>query len=182
MFLALDQSKKRTGWAFFREGLDRPLTGHFKLGDELTPPGTVFARLHMELSALRKTLGFESLIYERPVDPQNFGRETPFHIPFVLIGIAAHIDSYCAATGVRRCAWAHAATWRRHFIGSMPRGTKKAALKDFVGQRCRELGMKPRNDDEADACGILDYDLHLANITPPWRRENILTQQLGAVA
>lgn len=168
-FLALDQSKKRTGWAFWREGLPLPLLGHFKLGDELTSTGTVFARVHMEMSALRKTLDYDSVIYEKPADPQNFDRSTPFDIPFVLIGIAAHINSYCDATGIRRCTWAHSGTWRRHFIGAMKRGTKRAQLKDFVEQRCRELGIKPRNDDEADACGILDYDLYVAGVNPPWR-------------
>lgn len=179
MHLALDQSKNRTGWAFWKEGLDRPVVGNFKLGDEFSPPGKVFARLHAELNALHGALGFESLRYEQPADPAHFERSTSFMVPFLLIGIAAHIDSFCAAKGIRTCGWVPTATWRRHFIGPMKRGQKKWALKDFVEARCRELGMAPRNDDEADACGILDYDLHIAGITPPWRMENVLTAQLG---
>lgn len=177
--LALDQSKNRTGWAFWKEGLDRPVHGHFKLGDEFVPHGKVFAKLHVELSALYGTLGFDSVRYEQPADPAHFDRKTSFEVPFVLIGIAAHINSFCAAKGIRRCEWIHSATWRRHFIGSMPRGKKRWELKDFVMQRCRDLGMSPRNDDEADACGILDYDLSIANVLPPWRAENVLLPALG---
>lgn len=177
-FLALDQSKSRTGWAFWKEGLDRPLVGSFKLGDEFTSPGTAFARLHMEMSALKQATGFDSVRYEQPADPSKFDRQTPFEIPFVLIGIAAHINSFCAAMSVRRCDWIHAATWRRHFIGSMKRGTKRAELKDFVRERCRQLGMTPRNDDEADACGILDYDLHIAGVNPPWRDAHLFAGAL----
>lgn len=177
-FLSLDTSKTRTGWAHWRPGLDLPVFGSFRLGDEYTPPGKVFAKLHGELSDLHKALAFTSAVYEQPADPQHFGRTTSFDVPFLLIGIAAHVDSFCAALGVRRCGWVHQATWRRHFIGSMKRGTKRMDLKDFVIARCRELGMEPRNDDEADALGILDYDLSLSGITPPWRNEHVLTEQL----
>jgi hypothetical protein len=63
----------------------------------------------------------------------------------------------------------------------MKRGTKRQALKDFVEARCRDLGMKPRNDDEADALGILDYDLTFAGITPPWRLQRAPVQPLELV-
>ena len=167
--LALDMSKTRTGWAFWSDGLAQPVYGSFPLGDEFTPFGKVFAKLHMELSDLHQTLGFDAVRYEQPADTQHFDRKTSFDVPFVLMGIAAHAHSFCAAKQVRRCEWVPASTWRRHFIGTMKRGTKKMDLKDFVQARCRELGMKPRNDDEADALGILDYDLTFAGITPPWR-------------
>jgi hypothetical protein len=186
-YLALDQSKSRTGWAYWRPGLDLPVFGHFTLGDEFTPFGKVFAKLHMELSALHSTLGFESVRYEQPADTQHFDRKTSFDVPFVLMGIAAHIDSFCAAKAhpdtrpcpIRRCDWVCAGTWRRHVIGPMKRGTGRMQLKDFVEAWCREHGMKPRNDDEADAIGILDYDLFVAGITPPWRIKQA-TSQLAA--
>lgn len=179
-FLSLDQSKKRTAWAFWREGLERPAFGHFRLGDEYTPFGKVFAQLHMEMSELYRTLDFTSVRYEQPADPSHFDRATSFEVPFLLIGIAAHINSFCAAKGIRRCEWVHQATWRRHFIGPMKRGLKKWQLKDFVQERCKDLGLEPRNDDEADALGILDYDLHIAGIVPPWRLEHVLVPQLVA--
>jgi hypothetical protein len=178
--LSLDLSKKRTGWAFWAPGQSRPVFGSFGLGDEYSPPGKVFAKLHGELSDLHRATGFVAVRYEQPADPQHFARTTAFEVPFLLIGLAAHVNSFCAALGIRRCDWTPAATWRRHFIGPMKRGTKRMDLKDFVMQRCRDLGMAPRNDDEADAIGLLDYDLHIAGIQPPWRMETVLTPELVA--
>jgi hypothetical protein len=70
------------------------------------------------------------------------------------------------------------ATWRRHFIGPMPRGTKSPDLKAMTMKRARELGFSPVGYDEADAIGILDHQLHLDGITPPWRMANVLQRQL----
>jgi hypothetical protein len=61
-------------------------------------------------------------------------------------------------------------------------GDEEGSAQGFRHAALRELGLEPRNDDESDACGILDYDLHIAGITPPWRMENVLQQQLGRVA
>lgn len=181
-YLALDQSKNRAGWAFWKQGLDLPVHGHFRLGDEYSPAGKVFARLHMELSDLHKALGFESVRYEQPADPQTFGQPKAFADTFLLIGIAAHINSFCAALGIRPCEWVHMATWRRHFIGSQKRGTKRPELKAMVMDRCRQLGFTPRNDDEADALGILDYDLHASGETPPWRDGHLFGGALRSAA
>lgn len=178
-YLALDQSKSRTGWAYWRPGLDLPVYGHFALGDEFTPFGKVFCKLHMELSALHQTLGFESVRYEQPAEAQHFRGTTSFDVIFLLTGIAAHIDSFCAARGIRRCESVSAQAWRRHVIGPMKRGTKRMQLKDFVLAWCRDHGMKPRNDDEADAIGILDYDLYIAGIVPPWRAPKPESQPLA---
>jgi hypothetical protein len=78
-------------------------------------------------------------------------------VPFLLIGIAAHIDSFCAAKLVK-CEWVHAATWRRHYIGSMPRGTKRPRAQGLRRAPVPRARHDARNDDEADACGILDHD------------------------
>lgn len=176
--LSLDLSKSRTGWAFWEEGMAAPAFGHWRLGDEYTPFGKVFATLHMQLSDLLRATGFSEVRYEQPADPSKFDRATAFDVPFLLIGLAAHVNSFCSAKGIRRCDWIHQATWRRHFIGPMKRGRKKWELKDFVEARCKELGMAPRNDDEADALGILDYDLSVAGITPPWRMQHVLGEQM----
>jgi len=54
-------------------------------------------------------------------------------------------------------------TWRKHFIGTgRLTHIKKAAERRKEGkrlavQRCRQLGWKVENDDEADAAGIWDW-------------------------
>jgi len=69
------------------------------------------------------------------------------------------------------------ATWRRHFLGKMPRATKSAELKDLAMQRCRQLGFKPAKHDEAEAIGLLDYACDQLQIVPYWNQ--VLRAPLG---
>ena len=55
-------------------------------------------------------------------------------------------------------------------------------LKAATMERCRQLGMKPRNDDEADAIGILTYGLLLNGVTPPWIANEVLRPALGGAS
>src|SRR3546814_14377532 len=72
-------------------------------------------------------------------------------------------------------------TWRVNFIGSQKRGTKRATLKDLTKERCRQLGMKPQNDDEADAIGILTHTAESLGLSPPWTANEVLRPPLGTV-
>jgi hypothetical protein len=54
-------------------------------------------------------------------------------------------------------------TWRKHFIGKgrlthiENRAERRKEGKRLTVARCRQLGWKVDNDDEADACGLWDY-------------------------
>ena len=54
--------------------------------------------------------------------------------------------------------------WRRHFLGPLPRGTRRRDFKRLACERCRVLGYDIKTDDEADALGILDYALARAKV------------------
>lgn len=99
----------------------------------------------------------------------------------VLIGLAGHCESFCDAKAVR-CFSVNMATWRRMFIGSMPRGTGRRELKDFVIARRRELGLKPDDDNQADAIGILAHTLKMEKIDAPWAVATFDKTALGAAA
>ena len=73
------------------------------------------------------------------------------------------------------------ASWRRHFIGKMPRGTKSKEWKDYAKERCLQYGWSVRTDDESDALGLLDYGCELRGIVPPWRTDEVLRPILGGV-
>lgn len=178
-FLALDLSKRSTGWASWTPGMEQPACGTWELGGELTPPGLAFLRLHQRINEIHSLTPIECLIYEKPLDPATMGRHSSFDIAFILMGLAAHVDSYCEAKRIPRLSSVHQATWRRHWIGPMKRGTKSMRLKDFAVERCRQLGILPGKHDAAEAVGILDYRLHLDGITPPWRMEHVLTGELA---
>jgi len=123
------------------------------------------------------------IAYEQPLNMAFTDKPNNSETPFILNGLAAHIESWGEAMGCRLIRDVHQATWRRHYIGAMKRGTARAALKDYVKQRCRELGFAPKNDDEADALGILDWAvceaLRHTGILPYWRADNPLVQQFA---
>lgn len=173
--LALDLSKSRTGWALWDGKSDKARHGSQPLGSSLTDMGTVFARVHGLMNDVYAISPYDSVVMEEPLNPAVMNKINSFEVPFLLYGLASHALSFCAAKGIRNPTMVHQATWRRHFIGTMKRGTGKTDLKAMTMARCRQMGLKPKNDDEGDALAILDYAISLDGIIPPWRAENILT-------
>lgn len=180
-FVGLDLSIKSTGWASWREGQDRPVSGIWKLAEGLEWAPRAFLRLHQNLMDLHRTEPIDSILYEEPLNMAMLNRANNPAIPQALIGLASHVDSFAEAIGCK-VRQTHQATWRRHFIGAMKRGTKKVDLKRMAMIRCRELGFEPAKDDEAEALGVLDFEIYLAGITPPWRMQNVLVEQFAGGA
>lgn len=182
-FLALDLSKRSTGWAQWKEGWDKPIYGSVELGSEYTSIGATCAKLHRELAAIHKLTPVHWCYIEKPLTAAQLHGNTNADALFILAAIAAHAHSFAYAKG-----WAGQAvqeinitSWRRHFLGKMPRGTKTKTLKELSMERCRQFGWAPRGDDEADALGLLDYALHARSITPPWRVHETL-QPMSEIA
>lgn len=176
--LALDLSKRAAGWARYRVGDAKPTFGTWKLGSEVTSKGRAFLNLHRNL-ADQCAFGKPDLIaYEMPLLLGPAAGNTTAETQEVLIGLAMHAESFCEAK-VISCQPVNMSTWRRMFIGSMKRGTKRAQLKDYTIERCIQLGLHPKDDDQADAIGILDFALNGRGILPPWRQGNILLPELG---
>lgn len=176
--LALDLSKASTGFAIWSEGQAKPVSGLWSLGSSLTSAGTAFGRLHMNMSDLYRVSPFDIVIYEEPLNLDSGKLLTNKETTFLLIGLAAHVDSFCEAKGVRKYRCVNQSSWRRHFFGSFNRGTKRGTLKALAMERCRQLGMQPRKDDEADAIGVLDYMCEMEGIMPPWRAGEVLRPML----
>ena len=175
-YLALDLSKTNTGWAQWRDGWDRPIFGSVKLGTEYTSIGGMCGKLHRELAAIHKATPVKWGFIEKPLTASQLHGNTNADALFKLAAIAAHAHSFGYAKGWvgQGVTEINITTWRRHFIGKMPRGTKSKALKDYTMERCRQLGLKPRSHDEADAIGLLDYCLHMKGVTPPWAQREVL--------
>lgn len=180
--LCLDLSKRSAGLAGWDGIAARPVVLSKELGSTMTSPGMVFARLHGVMNDLWKVIGGADAIYcEEPLQPQALQGHTTFDTIYLAYGLCAHAASFAEAKGVRFHT-VNQTVWRRHFIGRMKRGTKRATLKDFSMERARQLGFSPRNDDEADAIGVLDYACERERIMPPWRVNEVLRPPLGAVA
>lgn len=180
--LALDLSKRSTGWALWSPEMSKPVSGTWSLGSELTSAGRSFLRLHQCMNDLYQIHPFEIVIYEEPLNLGPGAGVTNKDTIFALMGLAAHVDSYCEAKGVRKVRSVNQSSWRRHFIGSMKRGTKTKQLKEYAMERCAQLGMTPQKHDEAEAIGVLDYMCEMERIMPPWRSQEVLRQPLGSVA
>lgn len=177
--LGLDPSKRSMGWALWAPG-DQLASGVWSLGSELTSRGTVFARVHENIMALHRLGEIEAVFYEDLVNIVP-GSPVPTNKDSILLaaGIAGHIESFGEAMGFRVIRAVHQATWRRHFIGKMPRGTKSVDLKAMAMERCRQLGFRPAKHDQAEAIGILDYACHTLNLPTPWSANEVLRPALG---
>lgn len=180
--IALDLSKRSTGWAIWQDGWDAPRYGSVQLGSEFTTDGQTYVKLHQVLSDLRMAVSkFETLYFEDPINPTALGGHTNIDTLRVLSGLAAHALSYGHAMSIRAQS-VNITSWRRFFIGKMPRGTKSKEWKDYADERARQYGWKPRTNDESDALGILDYACELQGVTPPWRADEVLRKPLGVKA
>ena len=197
-FAAFDLSKSSTGWTVWQPGWVLPRYGHECLGSEYTSRGQVFAKLHQIMSDLHRTLcPFEFLFFEEPISPAQLQGGTSINTLRLASGLAAHAESFGYAMGCRRIMEINVSSWRPDFIGRVEdsdakaraRRAKKAGnarasardeLKQLTMDRCFELGMKPRKNDEADAIGILTYGLLVSGVQPPWLQHEVLREPLSA--
>lgn len=195
-FLSLDLSKTRTGWALWHPEWQRPLSGSWVL--DSSPDGRTFHSLHAKMDGLLQQHGFSDIFYEQPINHTLRMRgKTNVHAIELALGLTAHVQSFAYA---RRCAShaVHIDTWRLDFVGRPEIARIKdaaAAKKKEVGRhvsttddlkaatiaRCRQLGLAPQSDDEADAVGILQYAICLHQMTPPWLAGEVLRPPLGMV-
>lgn len=178
-FLALDLSGKATGWAFWNGESARPVSGIWSLTNALTDHGTMFMNLHQRMNDHFKLMPADIVFYEEPISLGPGAVQTNRDTVFTLIGLAAHVDSFCAAKSVRKLRSVNQKSWRRHFIGSMRRDVKTKALKAYAVERCHQLGIRPSRHDEAEAIGILSYACAMEDIVPPWEAGEVLRVPLG---
>lgn len=177
--IGLDLSKSSTGWAVWGIGDARAASGHWQLGSELTSNGMVFARLHERLTDLNRLGAIDAVFYEDAIDARALSGHTNIQTLKLASGLGAHAESWGEAMGCRVIRGVNQVTWRKHFIGSMRRGTKSVDLKEFAMRRAREYGFKPQKHDEAEAIGILSYACDALGLTPPWRLQTPIVQQFG---
>lgn len=189
--LALDMSKTSTGYAFWHPGLDLPRFGHWELGSVFTDDGMVFSKLYRNLADLYAVAAFDYLYVEQTINPVQLAGHTTISIINMLAGLRATALQFAHDYRMRIVKEVALDHWRPAFVGRMEVNDAKAAarrarkegnqkasaredLKALCMARCRQLGMKPARDDEADAIGILDYACDLLGIIPNWRANETL--------
>lgn len=175
-WLSLDLSLSSTGWALFSSGSQSPIYGHWPLASDMSWRGRGYVRLHKNMMDLHRVSAIDHIYYEEPLTQASLSGKTNVQTLQTLTGLAAHAESFAAAIKATARA-VNIASWRRHFIGSMPRGTKTPDLKAMTMRRCKELGFDPSKYDESDALGLLDYQLSVAGVIAPWRA-NVLERKM----
>jgi hypothetical protein len=166
--VALDLSIRSTGWAMWKAGEPLPSYGTWELAGDIDHAARAFVRLHRNLQELHRQDAITTLAFEEAIPPHMLHGNTNAKTVTAAAGLAAHAMSFGEALGIRYRAVSIGA-WRRHFIGSLPRGTKTEAFKHLAMMKCRELGFNPAKHDAAEACGLLDYQMSVDGILPPWR-------------
>lgn len=169
MILALDLSKRSTGWALLDSTSSKARYGSWVLGSEYTPDGAVYCKLHKSMSEIYQICKFEHLYFEEPLHPAKLQGGTNINSLRVLSGLASHAESFGEAYSLRTINRVNISSWRSSFLGPQKRGTKRPVLKEISMEKCRAYGWNPKNDDEADALGILDYACTARGFVPPWR-------------
>lgn len=175
--LALDLSKRSTGFAHWDQSEAVPVYGSECLGSEFTSDGWVFTNLHQLLTNIESAGEIDAIFYEDAINILPGARNTNVHAIKLASGLIAHVESWGFITKTKTHA-VNMKSWRRSYFGNIGRGHARAELKDFALERSRQLGFKPRNDDEADALGILDYGCSYLDILPPWRKSEVLRPPL----
>lgn len=173
--LALDLSVKSTGFALCTSEMAKPVSGTWELASGVAHAPRAFVRLHRHLRDINDATPLHAIFYEDTVPPHMLRGHSDAATIKALAGLAGHVESFCAAMGIR-CQSVGLSTWRKHYVGSIPRGTKSADWKHLAMTRCRELGFAPLKHDEAEALGLLDYALSVEGIVAPWRQD-ILERQ-----
>lgn len=177
-WLALDLSLSSTGFARWSSGDERLFFGHWKLADAAKWRAGGFVRLHRYLMDLSfEADGIDHIASEEPLTQAGLKGNTTIETVETQIGLAAHVMSFAAAVKATHRP-INISSWRRHFIGAIPRGTKTPDLKAMTMKRARELGFEVTCNDESDAIGILDYFLSVNDVLPPWRRDFCLERQM----
>lgn len=174
--LALDLSVKSTGFALWSSGQTKPVSGTWELAGGIAHAPKAFVRLHRHLRDINDDTPVDLIVFEDPLPPHAVHGQTSIDVLKASAGLAAHVQSFAEAMGIR-CRGVHQQTWRRHFLGALPRGVKSADYKHMAMTRCRELGFEPSKHDAAEALGLLDYELSIEGIIAPWRQD-VLQRQM----
>lgn len=174
--LSLDLSKSATGWARYREGDARPTFGTWQLGSAYTDRAAVMVALYKRLNEACAFGDPDVVYYESPLRGDAQTNEANNRMANAL---AALVEFYFKCKRVR-CHEANNRAWKATQLNPERKRLSSAEWKALSIRTARELGMKPGNDNEADALHILDYGLSLENVVPVWRKNPPLIEGIGA--
>src|SRR3546814_11504950 len=87
--VALDLSKRSTGWALWEQGSDSARFGTWVLGSEYTSRGATYRKLRQHVADLSRLVTIEPIFFEEPLRPEQLQGHTNIDSLRVLTGLAA---------------------------------------------------------------------------------------------
>jgi len=159
--LAIDPSVNM-GYAFWNPDTKKVNYGTWRLGGEHI--GERYSNFLKRITEYLSDVGFNGdlslkIVIEAPAPNSNHGWTQLLYS----IGWIGVLEMYCFQNNYARPSVPPIVTWRNYFIAkTIPRqlrGTSSATqwYKDQVMHRCNEFGLKPEDDNSADAIGILKW-------------------------
>ena len=161
LILALDIATN-TGAAFGDPADGLPALTSARFGEPGDSLEASFAAAMCWMENLLNARNPSRVVFESPLQPSFMRGHTTATTIRKLQGLAAIIGGTAHRMGFFNIAEAPVADIRMHFLGS--RRIKSAEAKKATIARCRELGLAPKNDNEADAAALWFYaaGLHAA--------------------
>lgn len=176
--VGLDLSFSSCGYAIWSTGDLAAAYGHWELSPSLKTAAKGCVRLHKHLSALAAQHGgIDIIALEASIPAHKKRGMTNAKTTWAQAGLEFHALSFAEAVGAR---WhrINIGAWRSAFLGQMP-AQSNLDWKTMAQVRAREFGMSTAVHDEAEAIGVLDYQIGQEGITPPWRMAAPLLRDLG---
>lgn len=167
-FLAIDPSSLATGWAL-RTSAGKVEYGTWKLkkAGEKVGQGVLYLRLWREILSLIKQHDIDPAELKIAIEAPSMNAVGGGEWKQVSERFGGIIHLLAAFKGVDGVSEPVVNSWRSAFIGraSAPKEiqdteARRAWIKEEVIKACKMRGMSPKNDNEADAIGILFWLMH----------------------
>lgn len=175
--VAVYDPSSRAGWAVYSPDLDEPRFGVLRLPPSTTEgsAGPAFKLFFDHICWINRqwplmALGYEGVILPTGgrkdddttfvTSPNTIKRQVGLETILVLCAQLLAIPDHSI----------HNASWRRYWLGSQRRGTKRETWKALSVGKARGLGWDVKGDDDADALGQLHFLLNKLEIKPNWGR------------
>jgi hypothetical protein len=172
--LAFDLSKSSTGYARYQSDCERITYGSFSLGDSEYRLGDCTVVLFQKIKELCLFDKPDLIVYEeqlngnRQSNERNNRQANAWAVVVQLYAAWYKIRHYPINNQTLKDSWL------------MPeRKLSRDEAKSASVAMSRRFGLRPKNHDEADAIGLLDYAMLREKITPPWRANEVLRPPLG---
>lgn len=153
--LALDLATT-FGWAYggLDSGLDRSGSARLR-GDHIEERAADF--MGWMIGFFREN-PVHDCIWEAPIAASHLAGQTRVETTQILFSLPTIAGAICLKSGLRmdRMSAVRPDAVRKHFTGRAKWGSRKAAKRAVI-DRCRQLGHRPLDDNEADAIAIFDY-------------------------